>query len=74
MLFARTLVDGRLSAIRRWRIDRGVAGRDRSFDEFGSACAGTVTAREREVDRIVCKHDVESIEIESRQRREPPKP
>jgi hypothetical protein len=50
---------GRLSDVRQRRAGRGVAGRDRSFDEFGSTCAGTVAARVREVDRSACKRGVE---------------
>ena len=50
---------GRLSDVRQRRAGRGVAGRDCSFDEFGSTCAGTVAARVREVDRSACKRGVE---------------
>jgi hypothetical protein len=59
MLSGGTPAEGRLSDVRQRQVGRGVAGRDCSFNEFGSTCAGTVTARVREVDRSARKRGVE---------------
>src|SRR5262245_20326242 len=67
-----TLTERCLSTVRRRRTGYGVAGRDCSFDDFGSTWAETVTDQEKGSRSGHVQARRRTQEIESRQRKKAP--